>query len=158
MVGLEASFSFYSLSLLDLAYIKWLQSNKVLFLRMLLLKTGNWIFQLLYSFVTAYLNAARKHFQEKVAEMNVIFYDTQLTRSTRRVIVWCRCNFKEIITKVIQEVRKVPYVMDTYEDPWETFNVYLENKNIEPAEASGLMFYYYLLDCLNVGMCIIDYD
>lgn len=59
---------------------------------------------------------------------------------------------------MIQEVRKVPYVMDTYEDPWETFNVYLENKNVDPAEASGLMFYYYLLDCLNVGMYIIDYD
>ena len=37
------------------------------------------------SFVTAYLRVARKHFQEKVAELNVIIYDTQLTRTTRRV-------------------------------------------------------------------------
>ena len=37
------------------------------------------------SFVTAYLKMARIHFQEKVAEMNVVFYDTQRSRSTRRV-------------------------------------------------------------------------
>ena len=35
--------------------------------------------------MTSYLKMARVHFQEKVAEMNVVFYDTQLSRSTRRV-------------------------------------------------------------------------
>ena len=39
------------------------------------------------SFVTAYLGIAREHFKEKVAEMNVIFYDTAIERSTRRVFI-----------------------------------------------------------------------
>ena len=39
------------------------------------------------SFVTAYLVIAREHFKEKVAEMNVIFYDTAIERSTRRVFI-----------------------------------------------------------------------
>ena len=50
---------------------------------------------------------------------------------------------------MIEEVKQVPYVMSTYENPWETFDMYLENRDVNPAEASGLMFYYYLLDCLN---------
>ena len=37
------------------------------------------------SFVTAYLGIAREHFKEKVAELNVVFYDSAIDRSTRRV-------------------------------------------------------------------------
>lgn len=40
------------------------------------------------SFVTAYLGTAREYFKEKVAEMNVVFYDSAIERSTRRV---CLC-------------------------------------------------------------------
>lgn len=106
------------------------------------------------SFVTAYLGAARKHFQEKVAELNVIFYDSQFTRSTRRVDSHWFTKSQEIISKVINDVKDVPYVMSTYENPWETFDSYLENRDVAPAEASGVMFYYYLLDCLNA--CLLN--
>ena len=37
------------------------------------------------SFVTAYLEVAKTEFQEKIAELNVVFYDTELSRTTRRV-------------------------------------------------------------------------
>ena len=48
------------------------------------------------SFVTAYLKIAREHFKEKVAEMNVVFYDSAFERTTRRVelcfyyVLWVR--------------------------------------------------------------------
>ena len=37
------------------------------------------------SFLTAYLDVARVHFKEKIAELNVVFYNTTFYRSTRRV-------------------------------------------------------------------------
>ena len=40
------------------------------------------------SFVTSYLKVARDYFKEKVAEMNVVFYDSAFERTTRRVCYW----------------------------------------------------------------------
>lgn len=37
------------------------------------------------SFVNSYLAVAKQEFQEKIAELNVVFYDTELSRTTRRV-------------------------------------------------------------------------
>ena len=37
------------------------------------------------SFVNSYLTVAKQEFQEKIAELNVVFYDTELSRTTRRV-------------------------------------------------------------------------
>ena len=37
------------------------------------------------SFFTAYLDTAREHFKEKIAELDVVFYNTTFYRSTRRV-------------------------------------------------------------------------
>ena len=37
------------------------------------------------SFVNSYLAVAKQEFQEKIAELNVEFYDTELSRTTRRV-------------------------------------------------------------------------
>ena len=37
------------------------------------------------SFLTAYLGKARVHFKEKIAELDVVFYNTTFYRSTRRV-------------------------------------------------------------------------
>lgn len=37
------------------------------------------------SYFVKYLKVARIHFKEKIAELNVVFYDTTFFRSTRRV-------------------------------------------------------------------------
>lgn len=52
---------------------------------------------------------------------------------------------------VITNMKTVPYIMPTYENPWDTFDSYLEEHNVMPEEASGLQFYVYLLQCVQVA-------
>ena len=54
-------------------------------------------------------------------------------------------------------MKDVPHVMANYENPWETFDAYLKESNVEPEEASGLMFYYYLLDCVQKNKRIVEH-
>jgi len=58
---------------------------------------------------------------------------------------------------VIDGMKDVPHVMANYENPWETFDAYLKESNVEPEEASGLMFYYYLLDCVQKNKRIVEH-
>ena len=56
---------------------------------------------------------------------------------------------------VITNMKTVPYIMPTYENPWDTFDSYLEENGILPEEASGLRFYMYLLRCIQVVLGLV---
>lgn len=49
---------------------------------------------------------------------------------------------------MITELKKAPYILPQYENPWEMFDEYLEENNIDPDNASGVSFLYYLLMCV----------
>lgn len=49
-------------------------------------------------------------------------------------------------------MKTVPLVLPSYENPWEIFNKFLEDNNIDPDMASGTRFYLYLLMCIQVGL------
>ena len=54
---------------------------------------------------------------------------------------------------MINDVKDVPYVMSTYENPWETFDSYLENRDVAPAEASGVMLLLTgLFECMSIEL------
>lgn len=55
---------------------------------------------------------------------------------------------------MIGEVKNVEYIMSNVENPWDTFDNYLIQNNIEPEEASGVQFYLYLLQCIQVAQWI----
>ena len=47
-------------------------------------------------------------------------------------------------------MKDVPYILENYENPWEIFNNFLTENNIDKNEASGVRFYYYLIMCVMV--------
>lgn len=47
-----------------------------------------------------------------------------------------------------EEIKKAPYILAQYENPWELFDQYLEENNIDPDQASGASFLLYLLMCV----------
>lgn len=51
---------------------------------------------------------------------------------------------------VITNMKSVPYILPSYENPWDTFDEYLEENGVMPEEASGVQFYLYLLQCIQV--------
>ena len=47
-------------------------------------------------------------------------------------------------------MKTVHFVLPSYENPWEIFDQFLKDNNIDPDKASGMYFYYYLLMCIRV--------
>lgn len=52
-------------------------------------------------------------------------------------------------------MKTVHFVLPSYENPWEIFDQFLKDNNIDPDRASGMYFYYYLLMCIRVYFYII---
>ena len=52
-------------------------------------------------------------------------------------------------------MREVPHILENYENPWEIFNNFLTENNIDKNEASGVRFYYYLIMCVMVRNRIV---
>lgn len=57
---------------------------------------------------------------------------------------------------MITELKKAPYILPQYENPWELFDEYLEENNISPDTASGASFIYYLLMCVRAKPRIVE--
>ena len=108
------------------------------------------------SFLTAYLGEARVHFKEKIAELDVVFYNTTFYRSTRRVSSSLGGHPQSLVSEMITELKNVSYILPQYENPWELFNSYLEENNVNPDNASGASFLYYLLMCVRAKPRIVE--
>ena len=57
---------------------------------------------------------------------------------------------------MITELKNVSYILPQYENPWELFDSYLEENNVNPDNASGASFSYYLLMCVRAKPRIVE--